>query len=183
MKKEVVSIVDGYVVRRPVQALSENMSLDNDEMEPFDPYSSVPMITVLAKIQSAIVEAGVDCGASLNLISPDAADKCEATKEPANPIMLHQALDAEGQIACEKVVSDVALPNNDEWKSFRKHEFTVAPLTNHDVLLGMAFLASEGILIDPADRELIFSQPEPLPELLASSPIAIDIPTRIEWQI
>ena len=175
VKKEVVSIVDGYVVRRPAPDPSDNVSLDNDEMEPFDPYPSVPMITVPAKIQSAVVEAGVDCGASLNLISPDAVDKCEASKEPANPIMLHQALDPEGQVTCEKVVSDVVLPHSDKWKSSRKHEFTVAPLANHDVLLGMPFLASEGILIDPAGRELILPQCAPLSESLASSSIAMDI--------
>ena len=43
----------------------------------------------------------------------------------------------------------------------------------------MPFLASERILIDPADRKLIFSQLEPLSEPLASSSTAMDIPPQL----
>jgi hypothetical protein len=54
----------------------------------------------------------------------------------------------------KKVVSKVRMPT-EEWESQRPTEFVVAPLTEHDAILGMPFLAEEGILIDPARSKVI----------------------------
>ena len=61
IKKEEVSIVDGYVVRCSVPSESDADS---------DSYSSVPIITIPTRIQQAAVDATVDAGATINVISP-----------------------------------------------------------------------------------------------------------------
>ena len=58
VKKEEVSIVDGYVVP------SVQFDVDSDS------YPSVPIITIPTRIHQAIVDSAVDPGASINVISP-----------------------------------------------------------------------------------------------------------------
>ena len=144
VKKEVVSIVDRYVVR---QTISESDSESNA-------YHSVPVITIPTRIQSATVNSGVDCGASINVISPATVKKYDLVEQLAVPVRIHQAMDPNGTTHSTKVVSAVAFPTK-SWESSCMHEFTVAPLSNHDALLGMPFLAKEGILVNPAERTLI----------------------------
>ena len=153
VKREEVSIIDGYVVRHPVSSEFESES---------DSYSSVPIITVPTKIQQSIVHAGVDPGASINVISPRVVKKHRLIELPAPLIRIHQALDSNGSSHDTKVVSTVTLPE-ESWTSTHKHEFTVAPLSNHDALLGMPFFTKESILIDPANRSLILPEPESKP--------------------
>ena len=74
--------------------------------------------------------------------------------EPASPINLHQAMAPDAVLLDRKVTSDVHLPS-ESWHSTHQHDFTVAPLKYHDVLLGMPFLAAEKILIDPANNAII----------------------------
>ena len=145
-KEEVSEIVDdGYIVSS-VQTDAES-----------DSYLSVPVITVPARIQHAVVESGIDCGASINVISPRMVKKHKLSEQPASPVKIHQALDPNGSLHNTKVVSAVTLPK-ESWTSVHKHEFTVAPLSNHDALLGMPFLAKEGVLVDPANRSLVLPE-------------------------
>ena len=71
-------------------------------------------------------------------------------------------MDHEGTVYNTKVTSKVALPSQ-SWMSSHAHEFTVAPLSNHDALLGMPFLAKEEILVDPANRSLVLPKTSPPP--------------------
>lgn len=147
VKKEEVSIVDGYVVRRPVSP----SELESES----DFYSPIPIITIPTRIQRAVVSAGVDSGASVNVISPHVVKEHKLIEQPALPVRIHQALDPDGSTHNTKVVSTVTL-SEESWTSTQKHEFTIAPLSNHDALLGMPFFARENILVDPANRLLIF---------------------------
>src|SRR5947207_2373644 len=81
VKKEEVSTLDGYVAS-PVQSDAES-----------DSYSSVPIITIPIRIQQAVVESGVDPGASINVISPRMVKERNLTEQPATPLKIHQALD------------------------------------------------------------------------------------------
>ena len=159
VKKEEVSIVDGYVVRRPVSP--SEMELESG------PYLPVPIITVPTRIQQAAVRAGVDPGASINVISPRVVEEHKLVEQPAQPVRIHQALDPDGSTYNAKVVSTVILPE-ESWTSTQKHEFTIAPLSNHDALLGMPFFTKENILVDPANRSLI------LPDNSTETPSVLD---------
>ena len=145
-KREEVSIVDGYVVRRDTTP-----SQSDDEV---DAYSSVPVITIPGHIQSATIDSGVDCGATITVVSPHMVKKHNLVDRPAPPVKICQAMDPKGSIYNRKVISTVALPDKSS-TSVHKHEFTITPLSNHDALLGMPFLATEGVLIDPANRSLL----------------------------
>ena len=145
VKKEEVSIVDGYV----------DSSVQSDVES--DSYSSVPIMTVPTRIQRAVVNSGVDPGASINVISPCVVREHKLIEQPTSPVKIHQALDPDGSLHNTKVVSTVTLPM-ESWTSVHKHEFTVAPLSNHDALLGMPFFTKERILIDPANRSLILPE-------------------------
>ena len=52
----------------------------------------------------------------------------------------------------------------ENWESQQLAEFVVAPLKEHDAILGMPFLADEGILIDPAQRKIVLPQSQPAVE-------------------
>jgi hypothetical protein len=86
VKKEVVSIIGEYVVHRQVSVNSDS------ESDPAS-HSSIPMITIPIKIRLAVVDAGVDSGATINLISPATAEQFGLHKQLAEPIILHQAMD------------------------------------------------------------------------------------------
>ena len=62
--------------------------------------------------------------------------------KPKALIKWHQSMDPDGVILDSKVTSDVHLPS-ESWNSIHQHDFMVAPLKHHDVLLGMPFLAAE----------------------------------------
>jgi len=53
-----------------------------------------------------------------------------------------------------KVVSKVRIPK-EKWESSKPAELLVAPLQDNDVILGMPFLVSENVLIDPAHGKVI----------------------------
>ena len=63
-------------------------------------------------------------------------------------------MNPQGVLVNQKVISKVRIPEED-WESTKPAEFLVAPLQDHDVILGMPFLASENILIDPAHGKII----------------------------
>lgn len=67
------------------------------------------------------------------------------------------------------MVSTITLPT-EGWTSTHEHEFTVAPLANHEALLGMPFFAKEGILVDPANRSLILPDIPQVASVPSSTP-------------
>ena len=74
-------------------------------------------------------------------------------------MQLHEPLNPYSTRVDWKVVSKVRIPETN-WESQRLAEFIVAPLKEHDAIMGMPFLAEEGIQIDPAERNVILPQPE-----------------------
>ena len=153
VKKEEVSIVDGYVVCRDISP-SESDTETNA-------YSSVSVITVPTHIQEARVDSGVDSGATINVISPCVVKKYKLIERPALLIKICQTLDPKDSTHNTKVVSKVTLLA-ELWASLYEHEFTIAPLSNHDMLFGIPFLAKKDILIDLANHSLVLSNNNPV---------------------
>ena len=98
------SIVDGYVSSKSIEPEFESESESS--------YSSVPIISVKAEIQGTPLEAGIDSGATINLIS----EEIDMPSEPASPINLHQAMAPDAVLLDRKVTSDVHLPS-ESWHS------------------------------------------------------------------
>ena len=73
------------------------------------------------------------------------------------PMRIREPVNPDGIIVDKKVVSKVGIPD-ENWESEQPAEFVVAPLTEHDAILGVPFLAEEGILVDPARRTIILPQ-------------------------
>jgi len=63
-------------------------------------------------------------------------------------------MNPQGVLVNQKVISKVHIPGED-WESSKPAELLVAPLQDNDVILGMLFLTSEKILIDPAHGKVI----------------------------
>ena len=55
------------------------------------------MITIPTQIQQAIVDSGVDPGASINVISSRVVEEHNLVTQPALPVKIRQALDLTGQ--------------------------------------------------------------------------------------
>lgn len=72
-------------------------------------------------------------------------------REPLNP---------HGMVVERKVVAKVEVPK-ESWKSQQHTEFVVAPLKEHNAILGMPFLAAEGVLIDPIRDRVVLPQLQP----------------------
>src|SRR5216110_1276689 len=96
----------------------------------------------------------VDCGATINLISSDKVEKYALPTHPTPPVRIHEPMNPQGVLVNKKVVSKVRVPEK-EWESSKPAELLVAPLQDNDVILGMHFLASEKILINPARGKVI----------------------------
>ena len=99
----------------------------------------------------------VDCGATISLISSDKVEKHAIPTRPTPPVRIHEPLKPEGVLVNKKVVSKISIPD-EGWESARPTELLVAPLRGNDVILGMPFLASENILIDPARGKIILPE-------------------------
>ena len=62
-----------------------------------------------------------------------------------NAVRIHEPMSSESSLVDRKVVSTVGIPA-ENWQSNKPAEFLAAPLREHDAILGMPSLASEGIL-------------------------------------
>ena len=90
----------------------------------------------------------------INVISEDKVTEYDMPTRPMPPMRIHEPLNPHGTCVNKKVVGKVRIPA-EKWESQRPTEFVVGPLTEHDAILGMPFLAEEGILIDPAQNKVI----------------------------
>ena len=68
-------------------------------------------------------------------------------------------MNPQGVLLNKKVISKIRIPGED-WESTRPAELLVVPLQDNDVILGMPFLASENILIDPAHNKVLLPTDE-----------------------
>ena len=157
-----------------------DMSVVESESE--SPYSSVPVITVPAEVQGVSVTALADCGASINVLSTDTVQRQRLRTQRTTPVRVHQPLVPKGIIVNEKVISHVILPKQ-SWKSKKPEDFLVAPLQNHDAILGMPFLSTNNILIDPARRRLLLpgTNRDQSPDACHKS-ISVETVNNIEWE-
>jgi Retrotransposon gag protein/Retroviral aspartyl protease len=116
---------------------------------------SVPTIEITTQVAGATLPFSlVDCGAMINVLSEDKVIEHAMQTLSIPPMRIHEPVNPGGTVVDRKVVSKVGFPK-ENWASRRAAEFVVAPLKQHDVILGMPFLATEGILIDPAQQKVI----------------------------
>src|SRR5205809_1037660 len=145
------------VKKETVNALEAVVESDSDSEYP---RSSVPTIKLATTIQNVELPSSLaDCGATINVISSDKVEKHAIPTCPIPPIRIREPMNHQGVLVNKKVVSKVNIPA-EKWESCKPAEFVVAPLQEHDAILGMPFLASEKILIDPAHGKLILPSKE-----------------------
>ena len=82
----------------------------------------------------------------INVISEDKVIENDMPTHPMPPMWIHEPLNLHGTRVDKKVVSKVRI-SAEKWKTQWRTEFIVAPLTEHDAILGMP---EEGILTDPS---------------------------------
>jgi hypothetical protein len=139
------------VKKESVSALGAIVESDSESEYP----RSVPTIKLATIIENTTLPASlVDCGATINLISSEKVKKHAIATHPTPPVRIHEPLNPKGVLVNKKVVSKVSIPE-EAWESAKPAELLVAPLQDNDVILGMPFLASENILIDPAHGKII----------------------------
>jgi len=121
---------------------------------------SVPTIRIATQVEGAALPSSlVDCGAMVNVISEDKVSQCAIPTRPMPPMQIREPLNPHGTRVNRKVVNKVRIPE-DDWESQHPAEFIVAPLKEHDAIMGMQFLAEEAIQIDPAKRSVILPPPK-----------------------
>ena len=141
------------VKKESVSALEASVVESDSDSE----YSrrSVPTIKIATIIENTDMPRSlVDCGATINLISSYKVEKHAIPTHPTPPVRIHEPMNPKGVLVNKKVVSKVQVPE-EEWESSKPAELLVAPLQDNDVILGMPFLASENVLIDPAQGKVI----------------------------
>ena len=144
---------DFKVKKESVNTLSYIVE-SNSDSEPYS-CSSVPTIKIATTIENTELPSSlVDCGATANLISSDIVEEHTISTHPTSPIRVHEPMNSKGVLVSKKVISKVGIPS-ESWESTKPAEFLVAPLREHDVILGMPFLATENVLIDPAHGKVI----------------------------
>ena len=148
------------VKKESVSALGAIVESESDSEYP----RSVPTIKIVTSIEDTTMSTSlVDCGATINLISSDKVEKHAIPTHPTPPVRIHEPLNPQGVLVNQKVVSKVLIPE-ENWESSRPAELLVAPLQDNDVILGMPFLASEKILVDPAHGKVILPPKERVKE-------------------
>ena len=140
------------VKKESISALGAIVESDSDSEYS---HSSVPTIKLATIIENTVMPSSLaDSGATINLISSDKVEKYAISTHPAPPVRIHEPMNSQGVLVHQKVVSKIRIPEED-WESIKSAELLVASLRDHDVILGMSFLASENILIDPAHGKVI----------------------------
>jgi hypothetical protein len=116
---------------------------------------SVPTIKIVSRIAGTVFPSTlVDSGAMINVVSEDTVDKQAMPTQLMAPMWIHEPLNPDGTVVKRKVVGTVEI-SEQGWESQRPAEFVVAPLKEHDAILGMPFLADENVLIDPAQNQIV----------------------------
>lgn len=141
-----------HVKKEPsVSALVVESEYDSEYSRP----KSTPTIRIATEIGNAPLPSSlVDCGAMINVISEHKVAEYNIPTLPMPPMQIHEPLNPDGSHVDKKVVSHVTIPG-EHWQSQQPAEFVVAPLTEHDAILGMPFLADEGILVNPAQGKVV----------------------------
>ena len=141
------------VKKESISALDAVVKSDSDfEYSRPKPISAIKIATQIGK--ALLPSTLVDCGAMVNVISEDKVTELTVPTRLMPPMKLHEPLSPHGTHVGEKVVSKVRIPDKD-WESSQPAEFIVAPLKEHDAILGMPFLAEKGVLIDPARGKIV----------------------------
>jgi hypothetical protein len=142
------------------ESISALNTVAESESDSDYPCSSVPTIKLATTIQNTEFPSSlVDCGATINVISSNEVAKQSIPTLPTHPVRVHEPMNPQGILVDKKIVSKVGIPA-EGWESSKPAEFLVAPLQEHDVVLGMPFLASENILIDPGQGKIILPPPD-----------------------
>src|SRR5207248_4139585 len=125
---------------------------ESEDSEYYSWPKSIPTIKITAQVEGAALPSSLaDGGAMINVISEDKVTEHAIPTRPMPPMQIHEPLNPHSTRVNRKVVSKVRIPE-ENWESQREAEFIVAHLTEHDAILGMPFLAAEGILVDPAQN-------------------------------
>jgi hypothetical protein len=117
-------------------------------------------IVMTAEIQGMPTQALMDSGASINAISQEVVKRNALRTIPCSPVRIRQSLHQKGVTVNEKLISRVQLLSK-EWTSKKSHEFMVAPIHPHEIILGTPFLANENLLINPAKYDIQCPVTEP----------------------
>jgi Retroviral aspartyl protease len=141
------------------EAKKESVSALVVESDSASEYSSHPKYVPTIKIATVVAGTAfpstlADSGAMINVLSEDMVNNNAIPTHPIPPIRLCEPLNPNGTVVARKVVAKVEVPE-ESWESQQPAEFVVAPLKEHDAILGMSFLATENILIDPARDRVV----------------------------
>ena len=138
-----------------------------------------PPILVNVKVQNVCTPAIIDTGATTNAVSVRLVKEQQLRTQPSQPIHILQPLTSHRNIVVNtELISKIDIPSK-SWTSKQPHQFTVVPLQRHDVILGLPFLAAEGIIVDAAEGDIIIPEnntnlatltPDPTPKTLAENP-------------
>jgi len=155
-------LVKGMFLKKEVKKDSSVSALVVESEPDSEYYSrpkSVPTIKVATQVAGATLPSSLaDSGAMINVLSEDKVVAHSIPTHPMPPVRIREPVNPQGTVVNRKVISKVGIPD-ERWES-RQPEFVVAPLKDYDAILGMPFLATEGILINPAQSKVIL--PEPL---------------------
>jgi hypothetical protein len=144
-----------------------SMSVEEENEDPVEAYSSFRPIVVKAKVKQHETTALVDPGAAINIMDPTIANG--QLIESIRPVRLSsQALTNIKPITIDsKAVTEINLPEIPLQSQPR--DFLVAPLKDNGVILGMPFLAQEKLLVDPAHRQIIRRPGDTIDTILTNS--------------
>jgi len=143
----------------PVSALVVESEPDSEYSRP----KSIPTIKIATEVEGVSLPSSLaDCGAMINIISEDKVIEHNIPTHPMPPMLIHEPLNPHSTCVHQKVVSKVRSPQ-ENWESRGATEFVVAPLMEYDAILGMPFLAEEGILVDPAHSRIVLPAAEAPP--------------------
>ena len=143
------------VKKEPIVSAIAVVESDSDSEYSSAIPKSVPTIKITTNIGGVELPSSLaDCGAMINIISQDKVDKHSMETVPIPPMHICEPINARRTLINRKVVSKVQLPDLG-WESQKPAEFAVAPLQEHDAVLGMPFLAKENILVDPGQHKII----------------------------
>src|SRR6202021_542724 len=109
------------------------------------------------RVQNNEMQAMVDTGATINVLSSRVVKKKNLRTQTMDPIKLQQGITRRNVIVTEKLVSAIETKNEDNtWRRAKETEFIVADLRKHDAILGMPFLRNENVWVDATKGKIEF---------------------------